>query len=260
MNPERDMSEADLKLRMRLREAVLSEETPPFLEARIRAQIQAAAAATAADRPNSFRLRGWVLATAALALLAAVGISYELGHLRYTQGSQDSYITAMGNRVATIMRVGLSDHLHCAYFRKFPQTPPKTEEFVSKMGPEYAGLIPIVQKHVPERYRLELAHRCRFRGRQFVHLILKDDSQLISLVVARKADGESFSIEGVLPSLVQSGLPVYRAAARKFEIAGFESRDHLVYLVSDLPGQDNLNQLLAMTPAVREFLGNLERL
>lgn len=254
MNQEPEMNQEDLKLRARLREAVRSEETPPFLEARIRAQIQAE------GQPRPRWTGGWAMAGAALMVLAGASVAYELGHLRFTAASQASYVSAVSRQVASIMRVGLGDHLHCAYFQKFPKERPKPEEFVRFMGPDYAGLIPIVRQHVPERYRLEHAHRCLHHGRKFVHLVLRGESKLLSVVVAKKSEGESFAIEGLLPALVQSGLPVYRASSKNFEVAGFESRDHLVYMISDLPGQANMDQLLAMAPAVRSYLTRLEQL
>src|SRR5690242_6860371 len=149
----------------RLKRAVASEPVPPYLESRIRAQIR-----------SSARPRGWLFRLAPVAIAAAVclglGIAYQLGHLRMTVGSQESYISAVSNQVATLMRVGLGDHIHCAVFRKYPKKAPSAEEFVQKMGPQYAGLIPIVRDKVPTDYRMMLAHQCRYHGRQFVHLSL----------------------------------------------------------------------------------------
>lgn len=254
---ESNLTPEDAALRARLQTAVRAEPVPPFLEARIRARMQADGPAP--SRPRWFS--NWAMAgAAALALTASVGISYELGHLRFTAASQDSYIAKVSHQVASIMRVGLGDHLHCAHYRQFPKTPPAMEVFVQKMGPEYAGLLPIVSRELPKGMRIELAHQCKYQGRQFVHVALKGEPGLMSLVVARKADGESFAVEGILPSLMQTDTAVYRAAAKQFEIAAFESRDHLVYLISNLPGQENVARLLAMTPAVRQFLGNLERM
>jgi hypothetical protein len=56
---------------------------------------------------------------------------------------------------------------------------------------------------VPEQYRLMLAHTCRYHKRLFVHLTLNDASRLLSLVIARKRDGESFHTENMIPALVR---------------------------------------------------------
>lgn len=254
MNDDIRTTSEDGALASRLRNAVRSEPVPPFLEARVRAGIRGS------DRPQPRGWAKWSMAGAALAVVAAAGISYELGHLRFTAASQESYIVKVSRQAATIMRVGLGDHLHCAYFHKFPKQPPSVEHFVRELGADYSTLLPVVNGNVPAGTRVELAHQCRYRGRKFVHLAIRGESQLVSLVIARKQDGESFEIEGLMPALVQSGLPVYKATAQKFEIASFETSGHLVYLVSDLPGEQNQERLLAMAPAIRDALNKAEKL
>jgi len=238
-------------LNTRLKQAVRSVEPPPFLEARILNHIRAQGAA-----PR----KKWALlipvAAAAIAV-ASLGISYELGHLRMTATSQESYIASVSTRVATLMRVGLGDHIHCSVFRKFPQNPPAAAEFVKTLGPKYAGLAPLVQDHVPGTYRLMMAHQCGYNGRRFVHLSLLGDDHLLSLVIARKAPGESFETEGLLPALVQSGIPIYQSGVQRFAINAFENGDHLVYFISDLPAQQNAEILQAMAPVVKQYLETL---
>ena len=252
MNEDNLMSDDDRRLREHLQRAVRGQEVPPYLEARIRANLSAAPPA------RSFWGRQWAAAAVAVAVVAGGTIAYQLGHLRLTEASQESYIASVSNQVASIMRVGLGDHLHCAYFGKSPKTPPPMEEFVQTMGPEYSGLISIVRRAVPERFRLDGAHQCRSQQRRFVHMVFKDDSKLISLVVTRKKPGESFETAGLLPALAQSGLAMYSAGVQHFQIASFESRDHLVYLISDLPKDQNMGHLLAMAPAVKGLLAKIE--
>jgi hypothetical protein len=232
------MSADDLLLKEQLQRAVRSQEVPPYLEARIRANLKTA--------PSSRWHARWAVAGLAAAGLLGVTIAYQLGHLRVTHASQEAYITSVSNHVASILRVGLGDHLHCAYFRKFPKTAPKIEELTADLEPDYRGLIPIVQKQMPARYRVELAHKCRYHGREFIHVALRNDKQLMSLVIATKRPGESL------------GSSFLSAGVQRFEMASFETRDHLVYFISDLPAQENRAHLLAMAPAVQELLGKLE--
>jgi hypothetical protein len=235
----------------RLKTAVHSVEVPPYLAARIRNRIRGA------EKP-----RRWAFllapAAAAAALCVGVAVAYQQGHLRFTRDSQESYIASVSSQIGTLMRVGLGDHIHCAVFRKYPKNPPKTEELVGTLGPEYSGLIPIVRSQVPENYHMMLAHQCRYHGRRFVHLSLMNDSHLLSLMVTRKSAGESFDGTGMLPALVQSGIPMYRADVQRFTITAFESRDFLIYFVSDLPREQSNEMMLSMAPAVQSFLKNLE--
>jgi hypothetical protein len=157
-----------------------------------------------------------------------------------------------------LMRVGLGDHIHCSLFRKYPKNSPTPAEFVEHAAPQYAGLIPIVRSQVPENYKMTLAHECRYNGRKFVHLSLKDDSNMLSLVMTRKGEGESFKTEDMLPALTQAGIPMYQSGVQRFQMTAFETKDYLVYFVSDLSKQQNTDLILALGPQVKDFLAKLE--
>ena len=231
----------------RLKRAVHSIEVPPFLEARIRNHIRTV-------KPSRRWLPRLVPVTIAAATVFGLVMAYQLGHLRLTVRSQESYIGTVSTQIATLMRVGLGDFIHCSVFRKYPKNPPTTEEFIEKMTPHYAGLIPIVRSQVPDSYRMMLAHQCSYHRRKFVHLSLMSDTNMLSLVITRKADGESFSTEDMLPALVQAGIPMYQSSVQRFQMTAFETRDYLVYFISDLPKQQNTQLMLALGPKVKDFL------
>jgi hypothetical protein len=243
------------QLRARLKAAVSAENAPLGLEHRIRRSLNEQA------QPKS-KPSAWVwaprLTLAALAtLLIAVTVAYQIGHLRFTAESQEAFIQSISGRVGSIMRVGLGDHVHCAVFRKFAKTAPTFEQLAQNMEPDYRRLVEVVKQHVPDDYRIVMAHHCRYHGRKFVHFTMKNEKNLISLVISRKGQGETF--QGELGSvLAESGIPIYRAGVQRFEIAGFESRDHVAYVVSDLNQKGNLQLMAAMAPAVKGFLQKLE--
>jgi hypothetical protein len=242
-----DAEQLQSKVNDRVKGAVGSVAVPPFLEARIRHSLRA-------EKPGRRWLPRLIPAAAALAVFTGFAVAYQLGHLRLTVNSQESYIGTVSTHIATLMRVGLGDHIHCSIFRKYPKNPPTTEQFIEKMNPQYAGLIPIVRSQVPESYRMMLAHQCGYHRRKFVHLSLMSDSNLMSLVITRKGDGESFSTEDMLPALVQAGIPMYQSSVQRFQMTAFETRDYLVYFISDLPKQQNTELMLALGPKVKDFL------
>jgi len=252
LNAEQLESQATKKLKA----AVESVPVPPFLEARIRSRIEA--------QPPGYRwvpqlsMRTAAPFTAVLALAVGLVITYQLGHLRLTAGSQESYIASVSTQIGSLMRVGLGDHIHCSVFRKYPKNAPTAEEFVKKMNADYAGLVPIVRRYVPDTYQMRLAHECRYHGRRFVHLSLMNESNLLSLVITKKKDGESFSAANMLPGLVQSGIPMYQSGVQRFQITAFETRDYLVYFISDLRKDQNTTLMLALGPQVKDFLRRLE--
>lgn len=235
----------------RLKMAVQSVKAPPFLDARIRNRIRG-------EKPARMWLPRLIPVTVAAGALVASAVTYQLGHLRLTVRSQESYIGSVSSRISALMRVGLGDHIHCSVFRKYPRNPPTTEEFVQKMTPQYSGLISIVRSQIPESYRMMLAHQCRYNGRKFIHLSLMNESNMLSLVMTRKTAGESFSAEDMLPALTQAGIPMYQAGVQRFQITAFETRDYMVYFISDLTKQQNTDLMLALAPRVKDFLSKVE--
>ncbi len=168
--------------------------------------------------------------------------------------AQETYIDSLYAQVAAIIRVGLGDHLHCTVFRKLAKTPPTFEQMADKMGPEWVRLAPLVEERMPREYRVVLAHRCGYRGREFVHLALKSDTKLLSVAITEKRAGEDFSAENLMSVLDRSGISIYGQGVEGFQTAGFESRDHLAFVVSDLTKEGNLEFAAGLAPAVRRFL------
>jgi hypothetical protein len=246
---DRDAELHDAELKQRLQRAVRSVETPPFLGARIHAQLQTAA------KPS--KAPSWLLAGALASSLSlgAVGIlAYEHGHLRMTGASQDSYISSVGQTIAPVMRVGLGDHIHCSVFRKYPNAPKSLKEMAADLGPSFSPLLPIVREHVPERYQLVMAHRCGYKQRRFVHFTFKNSDALLSIVIARKRDGETLSTADLGSALNESGVPIYTSHVQRFEIASFDAGDYLAYVISDLSGAENREIAVAVSPGVKSIL------
>jgi hypothetical protein len=172
---------------------------------------------------------------------------------------QESYIASISSHVAGIMQAGLGDHVHCGVFRKYSKAnEPSLQKMESDLGTDYKGLIQVVAPHVPEGFRVVLGHRCRYHGRQFVHLTMKSDRQLISIVIAHKQGGETFRNSTLVPVIEHRGLPMYHDRVQRFDITGFETRSHLVYLISDAPTKDNRQLMIALSPGVGNYLAKLE--
>jgi hypothetical protein len=234
-------------MRNRLRSAVRGIEVPPRLEHRVRAAV--------APKVNWMPSRPWIMAVAAsVAICCGLMVAYQLGRLRFTTGSQNAYISSISFKVPAVMAIGLKDHVHCAVFRKYPKTPPATETLIEKLGPQDKGLLPIVQENVPADFHAMIAHHCSYKGRKYTHITMQSDSHLLSLVIAKKGEGESLGASGMVSLLSESGIPMYNADVQRFNITAFETRDSLVYVISDLTAEKNSHMMLAMAPALKKFL------
>jgi len=210
-------------VRTQLQTAVRDVKVPADLEARVRDRLRQ----TRQPQHNRFHL---MAIAAALAVCFGSWIGYQRSALLSTRA------------MATILRVGLGDHVHCAVPR---QTMAPSQVAVDKLPAEYKELIPIVHQHVLPKFPLVLAHECGYQGRKFVHLTFRTDRGLLSLVITRKQKGESLA----------TGMRATNV--RQFQVAAFESRGFLIYTVSDLPPQKNLDILVALAPSLQHFLDQM---
>jgi hypothetical protein len=199
------------------------------------------------------------LSAAAAALMVTVGasVAYQLGHLRFTGASQNRYVDAMIRKVSSGMRPGLSDHIHCAVFRKYGKHAPPLEAVREDLAPEYRPLIDIVRAGVPAAYSVYMAHQCSFRGRKFVHIALKSESVLLSVVLTRREPGETLAENQVAPVLTRDELNLYGAGAQRFRMSAFETPNSFAYLISNgAPGEAH-RIMLAMSSGIRALLAKL---
>jgi len=250
--------EARSRLRGQLKQAVRDEPAPPYLEQKIRTAIRGEG-----SRKFSFPWGArWALA-AAVVMVAVMGGWFALQQpvvlSEMNPAAQDSYIAKVSTRLVGVLRVGYGDHLHCSVARKKMPAPGAVLTAEQQLGKDYQGLEPLVRAAVPGEFQMVMVHRCGYLGRRFVHLSLRrPDGKLLSVVVARKETGESFLRDQIVPALRASGLPIYQQGSGGYQVAGFETRDHLAYVVSDLPAVGNLQLASRVAPALRDFLARLE--
>lgn len=232
----------------RLRDASEAVQPPDYLVERVRLSFQRAKepACRAGQRRRALQF--------AAALGLGLVLFYEIGSLRLRTFWHEAYIHSVSMRVSSLMRVGLGDHIHCAALRKYTQDTPAQPATQDSIGTELAGIIPLVRDHMPAGIRLVMAHRCKHRGRPFVHLTFKGATHLLSLVLTDKREGESFDTEGLLPSEVRSGIRLFHGQTFHYQIASFETTRHLVYMVSDLSARQNSSIMLAVAPELHAFL------
>ncbi len=245
------------RLRSRLKSAVQSQAVSPELTARVRERLRKQASRSWLSMDwLSASWQPYVMAAAAAVLLIGAAIS-----MRPTgtplpaltdRAAQAGYIQKILAGVGQVFKPGLGDHIHCALFRKYPRTSPSIQEMAATLGDEYKGLLPLVAPAAPEGYKIVLAHQCTYAGRKFVHLTMRRGTDVISLVIARKNDGETFT--ALSPETTASGVPVYQASTENYQVAGFESDRYLAFVVGDLKGKANLQIAAALAPAIRQLL------
>jgi anti-sigma factor RsiW len=244
--------ETRVRIRASLQAAARREDLPPGLEQKIRREIRERSPMRL--WPFDLSLR-WMSAVTTLLLISTAIWFVWRNRRELSPQQQEAYVGRISSRLSTIFQVGLRDHVHCAVFRKYPKDPPAFAEMARDLGPQYAGLVPLVKARVPDEFRVILAHHCSVQGRNYAHLVLRGPSSLLSLIITKKNPGESFRAAQLAPVLEAAGMPVYHAGAGQFHIAAFETQADLAFIISDLPEDRNMQLAAALAPPVEQFLG-----
>jgi hypothetical protein len=156
-----------------------------------------------------------------------------------------------------ILKIGLKDHAVCAIQHNQGSKQFTPEKMAQEMGADYIGLVPLVRERVPAGYEIVVAHKCHVNKREFVHLVLKKHTEILSLAITKK-NGETFPQSAMAAMLESAGVRLYEARLENYEVTGFETKDYLGFVVSSLDKEDNLQIASSIAPAVRDFLAKLE--
>src|SRR5262245_129812 len=241
----KDCSEA-LEVRMRvktaLQRAVRSVEAPPALEERVQKRIRDERSKGALIRSRTH----WAFAVAAMALLTLGGwVIFRLWNL---QGH--SRVDTLADRILTI---GAGNHLTCAVNHQMWKQHFSSERMARELGPDYIGLVSLAEEKAPQDFEVVVAHQCHVDHRGFVHMILRKQDSVLSVVLTKKS-GESFQESKAAAVLNASGVPIYRNRLKGVEVAGFETRGYLAFVVSGLDPESNLKVAANLAPSVRDYL------
>ena len=232
----------ELGSRVRVREALqraAARQIPPeYLRKAIHQRLRSAQTAFF----GGFRVMAWAVALVSLALVVVGGQQW----LRFQRGRQ---------LIASVLTLGVSDHLHCAIrAHNYPEVANPLDQLRKKLGPEYAGLLPVVQEKLPAFQLLE-AHICRVPGspRKYVHFIARGQGTILSVILTQR-EGESLPAGRFLAAGAPGSVGLYKASLEGTSVAGFETNDYFGFVVSDL-GQNAMLQLAAgLAPALRDAL------
>jgi anti-sigma factor RsiW len=232
-------AEARGTLKSRVHGAVRAVVPPPELAALVRRRV-----AREQERrwwqPDRTAAPRWAMA-AAFTLVAGAGLWFATRPRPLPslddRPAQGAFIRTISAGLAGVLQPGLADHVHCAVFRRYPRNGPSAAEMLAQLG-AYRDLLGAVSAAVPKTWHVVMAHQCSYQGRHYVHVILHDGGRLVSLVVTRRQEGESFA--AMTPALTVGGVGIYTAEAGGFRIAGFESGSYLAFVVSDLDPARNL--------------------
>jgi len=217
----------------RLRSAFENEAVPRDLEARVRARLAATAAGP--------RRAGWQAALASVATLAVIAGVWQYSAHR---------------KLDALLRVGLTDHVHCGVAGAYPHMKLRLE-MIEGLGPELAPMLqPVIDgasagRTTPDT--VESAHRCNVNGRAYVHIVLRREGTLISVILTRRTADETFPLALAARVIHASGVAIHEDNLDGYSVSGFESGPWLGYVVSGLPAPENEAISARIAPVMKKY-------
>lgn len=207
------------RVRDALRRAVASQPASEELRQSIQRQIRGMQPGVS----GGSRRLAWALALVMIVVVAGIATAQ---WIRVQRGRQI---------VASILAIGVSDHVQCAIKgHNYPSVANPPEKLREKLGPQYAGLLEVVQQKLPGFEILE-AHICSIPGspRKYVHFITRGRGTILSVILTRR-DGEHLPNGKSFVSVSSGSVDLYEAHLEGMNAAGFESNEYFGFVVSDL--------------------------
>jgi len=158
--------------------------------------------------------------------------------------------------IRDLLRVGVQDHIHCAIAGAYPHQKQRIE-MTAGLGSDFAPMLqPIIDQAsvgqaTPDE--VESAHRCTVNGRAYVHIILRREGLLISVILTRRSESEVFPRALAARVIHASGIPIHEDNLDGYSVAGFESGGWLGYVVSGLPRGENDALSARLAPVMRRY-------
>ena len=215
----------ELEARSRVREALRRAAENQIAPEELRQAIQRRLRESRIGFLGASRRLAWAVALAGLVIVV-------LG----TVAMQHWIKVVEGRRiVAGVLALGVSDHLQCAIKgHNYPDIANPPELLRKKLGPQYAGVLEVVQKNLPGFEILE-AHICSVQGspRKYVHFIARGHGTILSVILT-KSEGVQLPNGTMLRSGASGSVDLYEAHLEGMNVAGFESKGYLGFVVSDL--------------------------
>jgi len=228
------------RLRDALRKAAAGQAPPEALRQSIHRRLQEA-------EPGFFggsRRLVWTVAFAAvIAVLGGLGLQQWMSLQR-------------GRRlVASVLAIGVSDHLQCTIKgHNYPNIANPPEQLRRQLGPQFAGLLEVVQQKLPGFEVLE-AHICSIPGspRKYVHFITRGRGTILSVILTR-SEGAQFPNGKRFRTGDSGSVKLYAAHLDGMNAAGFESSGYLGFVVSDLSPAVTMQLASALAPPIKAAL------
>ena len=241
-------SERRIELR-RLLQAALADDDERDSEDFNRERVQ-----IALDRERSPRITAkirWAVLAASLILTLALGATY--WRIRSTSKPANSYPVSTPTSqppvlIAAVDRDAVENHQVCAL--SYPSNWTFDQQRVARnLTPRFAPLVNAVGRNHAS-YELVEGHVCAYQERKYAHLIFRGNGHTVSVFV--EPDDTGTNPKSSHPDEID------QATYKSYQVASVDTGHHHIFVVSDLPGVENLALANQLVPATLGFVHKLE--
>src|SRR5262249_36035866 len=109
---------------------------------------------------------------------------------------------------------------------------------------------------VPVDAQFVEAHSCVFEGRRFAHIVFKYHNRLVSFLVTDISVRGDVAKASVSPSSELQSIECSKIDG--YQVSGFQTARHAVFIVSDLSEAENLVLTRALAPSVFTHISRTE--
>jgi len=173
--------------------------------------------------------RVWITVAASLLVVVSVGIVFlsQNGSVSTPVVAEQS-ISISDLPQAHMVNIALGDHEYCAIQHGASKDHPVS---LVEESAEYRGMDKVVLpslRKVLANFELSESHYCKYKEVRFAHLILTRKEKAVSILVANLNGYERLGKERI-----------QRLAAEKYQIARFDTKKKVVFVVSNLEAREN---------------------
>lgn len=147
----------------------------------------------------------------------------------------------------------VGDHKNCALKFRLKEEPITLDEASKKYGKFNKGLDKAVAEPLREAFpaasgemKLLEAHSCVYGGRRFAHVVLRRGDHIVSVLITDADLSDEF------------GDKIVNQANENLQVAGFRTKHHAIFVVSDLTAAENSTVASAVMPSVSEHIEKFE--
>jgi len=241
-----------VRVKALLQRAIANDVPAPELKARLQHRLRNNLTEARKPKPS---WQAWPMAAAAALVLLVGGYALLRNPGIFSPATEHARLSEVSEQAMRVLRIGLGDHVQCAINHRFHERSLSEATMSELLGEGYYGVARELKSNAPEGYALTAAHECNVGGRPFAHLILKKSTGFVSVILTRK-QGESYpAAAGNIASFAGK---LHQSSLDGFQVAGFETNQHLGFFVSGLGEQENFRIATTLAPVVQQHLTKLE--